>query len=258
MKRGSLVVVGTGIKLSNQCTLEARHEIKAADIVFEVVGEGLAQAWLRQQNSNVVSLQHLYGGDRDRAETYEAMIEKILDEVRAGRSVCAAFYGHPGVYVYPSHEAIRRARAEGFGAQMLPAVSADGCMYADLGVDPGWLGCQSYEATDFVINERKFDPTAALVLWQIALVGDRTLRVFGSDTKRVQLLANVLMEDYPSDHVVTVYDAATMPIADAKVQTLPLRDLARADITQQSTLYIPPTAPPKPSAKRLALVAALT
>jgi len=77
MKRGSLVVVGTGIKLSNQCTLEARHEIKAADIVFEVVGDALAQAWLRQQNANVVSLQHLYGADRSRAETYEAMIEKI-------------------------------------------------------------------------------------------------------------------------------------------------------------------------------------
>jgi len=177
--------------------------------------------------------------------------------VRAGRDVCAAFYGHPGVYVFPSHEAIRRARAEGFAAQMLPAVSADGCMYADLGVDPGWLGCQSYEATDFVINERKFDPTAALVLWQIALVGDRTLRVFGSDTKRVQLLADVLMEDYPPDHLVTVYDAATMPIADAKVQTLALRDLAGADITQQSTLYVPPAASPQPSEKRLALIAAL-
>jgi uncharacterized protein YabN with tetrapyrrole methylase and pyrophosphatase domain len=256
MTRGSLVVVGTGIKLSNQCTLEACDHIKTADVVFEVVGDGLAQAWLRKQNPNVISLQHLYGGERTRAETYEAMIETILTEVRDGRDVCAAFYGHPGVYVVPSHESIRRARAEGFEAQMLPAVSADGCMYADLGVDPGWLGCQSYEATDFLINARKFDPTAALVLWQIALVGDRTLRVFKSDARRVQLLADILMEDYPADHIVTVYDAATVPVADAKVQALRLSQLATAEITQQSTLYVPPVAPPKPCPKRLALITA--
>jgi hypothetical protein len=129
-------------------------------------------------------------------------------------------------------------------------------MYADLGVDPGWLGCQSYEATDFLINARKFDPTAALVLWQIALVGDRTLRVFKSDARRVQLLADILMEDYPADHIVTVYDAATVPVADAKVQALRLSQLATAEITQQSTLYVPPVAPPKPCPKRLALITA--
>ena len=43
--------------------------------------------------------------------------------IRAGFRVCAVFYGHPGVFVYPSHEAIRRARAEGFAARMLPALT---------------------------------------------------------------------------------------------------------------------------------------
>ena len=184
------------------------------------------------------------------------MVETIVAAVRAGKRVCAAFYGHPGVYVYPSHESVRRAREEGFEAEMLPAVSADACIFADLGFDPGWLGCQSFEATDFVINARKFDPTAVLLLWQIALVGDRTLRVFESDPRRIALLAEVLMEDYPADHQVTVYCAATLPVGEPHVQTLPLNRLAEAEITQESTLIVPPLGVAKASPQRLALIEA--
>jgi len=254
MAPGSLVVVGTGIKVANQCTIEARHHIEAADIVFEVVGDTLAQGFLHSLNANVVSLQHLYGRDTARSDTYEAMIETILCAVREGKRVCAAFYGHPGVYVYPSHESVKRARAEGFEAEMLPAVSADACVFADMGFDPGWLGCQSFDATDFVLNARRFDPDAVLILWQIALAGDRTLRVFESDPRRIALLAEVLMEDYPPDHMVTVYCAATLPSGAAQVETLPLSRLAEAKVTQESTLIVPPLGAAKPSAKRLALV----
>ena len=256
MSRGSLVVVGTGIKIAKQCTIEARYHIEAADVVYEVVGDELAQSFLRSLNANVVSLQHLYGRDRARSDTYEAMIGTILEAVRAGKRVCAAFYGHPGVYVYPSHESVRRARAEGYEAEMLPAVSADACLFADLGFDPGWLGCQGFDATDFVINARKFDSTAALILWQIALTGDRTLRVFESDPRRIALLAEVLMEDYPPDHMVTIYCAATLPVGAPDVQMLPLNRLAEAAVTQESTLYVPPLGETKASPKRLALVEA--
>ncbi|MBX3430042.1 MAG: hypothetical protein KF779_10735 [Hyphomonadaceae bacterium] len=256
MTRGSLVVVGTGIKIANQCTIEARYHIEAADVVFEVVGDQLAQNFLHSLNKNVVSLQGLYGPDRARSETYETMIETILEAVRSGKRVCAAFYGHPGVYVYPSHESVRRACAEGFEAEMLPAVSADACIFADLGFDPGWLGCQSFEATDFVINARKFDPTAVLILWQIALVGDRTLRVFKSDPRRVAVLAEVLMEDYPADHEVIVYRAATLPVSQPQVQTIALSRLAEAEISQESTLVVPPIGEAQASPERLALIEA--
>ena len=67
---------------------------------------------------------------------YARIVGDILDAVRGGASVCAAFYGHPGIFVTPSHDAVRRARAEGYPARMLPAVSAVDCLFADLGVDP--------------------------------------------------------------------------------------------------------------------------
>ena len=96
MTRGSLIVVGTGIKLGQQCTPEARDAIKDAEVVYFVT-DGFTQHWIETLNANTVSLQSHYGGGRTRGETYEAMAETILEAVRAGKRVCAAFYGHPGV-----------------------------------------------------------------------------------------------------------------------------------------------------------------
>jgi hypothetical protein len=86
--------------------------------------------------------------------------------------VCVVFYGHPGVFVQPAHEAIRVARLEGFTARMLPGISAEDCLFADIEVDPGVYACQSFEATDFLVRKRKFDPRSPLVLWQIGSIGD--------------------------------------------------------------------------------------
>ncbi len=254
MAGGSLIVVGIGLKLSQQCTPEARFAIESADVVFAAVADPLAQRWLETLNRNTISLQPLYQRRSTRADTYEAMVATIMEGVRAGKRVCGAFYGHPGVIVTPSHEAVRRARAEGFRAEMLPGVSAEDCLYADLGIDPGALGAQCYEATDFLVNARKIDTTAALVLWQIALAGDLSLSILEPDRERVRLLADILQETYPSEHEVIVYEAATLPVTGPDIQRLPLCELHRARISQSSTLYAPPLQSPTPSPERLALL----
>ena len=168
MSRGSLVVVGTGIELGSHLTQASREEIESADVVLCLAAEPVANAWLASLNANVRSLHSHYRLGEDRAQAYAAMTEEILAEVRAGRRVCVAFYGHPGVFVTPSHDAVRRAREEGFASRMLPAISAEDCLFADLGIDPARCGCQSYEATDFLVRHRVVDTTAALVLWLAA------------------------------------------------------------------------------------------
>lgn len=90
------------------------------------------------------------------------MIQHVLCCVRSGRRTCLVAYGHPGVFGTVPHEAIRRARQEGYIARMLPAVSAEDCLFADLAVDPG-NGYQTYEATDFLANNRSIDTAAALI-----------------------------------------------------------------------------------------------
>ena len=250
MPTGSLTVVGTGIAAGAQLTPEARHEIESADVVLSLVAEPVMQTVLERLNTNVRSLSPLYRVGETRKNAYEAMTEEILGHVRAGKAVCAAFYGHPGVFVAPSHEAVRRARAEGFEARMLPGISAEDCLFADLGIDPSRHGCQSYEATQFLAHGRRIDPTAALVLWQIGTVGS-AVAAGRARPRGLDVLVERLLEDYPADHQVTVYEASPYAGFDPLVRVVPLAQIAAEHVTALSTLYVPPREPATPDLEML-------
>ena len=220
-------------------TPEARQAFLRADVALYLVADVVAQSWITELNPQARSLEHHYRTGVPRQEIYDAMTEAIVHEVRSGADVCAAFYGHPGVFVYPSHAAIEKARSEGYRAQMLPAISAEDCLFADLGVDPGTVGCQSYEATDFLLRRRSIDPTAVLILWQIAAVGER---IYSKELRSQGLLVLVdyLSKWYGVDHEVTVYEASPYPVVDSMIRTIRLSDLTDSDPSALSTLYVPP------------------
>jgi uncharacterized protein YabN with tetrapyrrole methylase and pyrophosphatase domain len=241
---GSLTVVGTGIQLGTHLTPEARMAIKNADVVLSLVAEPVMQAAVERLNPTTRSLHEHYVLGESRAEAYEAMIVEILAHVRRGLDVCAAFYGHPGVFVAPSHEAVRRAREEGFRARMLPGISAEDCLFADLGIDPARFGCQSYEATDFLVHGRRVDTTATLVLWQLGTVGSAAASAEPRPSG-LGVLIDVLLELYPSDHEVVVYEASPYPGFEPTIRRVPLSDLAPEHVTAMSTLYVPPHGPPR-------------
>jgi precorrin-3B methylase len=239
-KRGSLVVVGTGIECFGQMTTGARAHLRAADKVLHVVADPLTEREIRRLNPRSESLRGLYATGKHRLATYAGMAQRMIDEVHKGHRVCAALYGHPGVFAMPAHAAIRILRDEGYSARMLPAVSADACMIADLGVDPATDGWQSYEATDFLLRERKVDPTSGLVLWQAGVVGCVDYPKGGVNRKNVKVLTDVLLETYPGRHMVTLYEAATIPGYPPVIEKFPLRNLPDSPLTSISTLYIPP------------------
>ena len=243
MGAGSLTVVGTGIQLVGQITLAAKAWIEQADKVLFAVADPVTAKWLRSLNATAEALPYNTENQR-RRETYREMVERILADVRQGLNVCAVFYGHPGVFATPAHEAIRLARREGFRAQMLPGISAEDCLFADLGLDPGKNGCQSFEATDFLIRGRKFDPTSALVLWQIAFTGNLGFYQEGGHLRGLRVLTEVLETHYGADHEVIVYEAAVYyPVCEPVMQRIPLFKLPEAPVTLVSTLYVPPLAP---------------
>lgn len=252
-KGGSLTIVGTGIRLIGQLTLDAVGHIETADRVLHLVTDGLLAQWLAEHNPHCESLLDCYAEGEQRQEAYERMVERILEPVRQGEAVCVAFYGHPGVFVTPSHEAIRRAREEGYPAEMLPGISAEDCLFADLGVDPGPRGCQSFEATDFLLRQRRFDPTSVLILWQIGCIGDPTFRRAGYDLAPLTVLTRVLLASYPGDHVATVYRSAVYPIVESRRTEVPLEALPEAPVDAMCTLYVPPLKdrPSDPEMRRL-------
>ncbi len=240
MHSGSLTVVGTGIQFSGHMTIEARAYIKQAEKVLFLVSNPVTADWIKDVNPSAESLYPYYQQGECRIVAYEGMIERILYEVRKGIKVCAVFYGHPGVFVYPSHEAIKQARLEGYNAKMLPGISAEDCLFADLGIDPARFGCQSFEATDFLIHKRKFDTGCALILWQIGCIGDPTFSLEPYGTRGLHVLTDYLCQHYAATHPVVVYEAAEYPIFDPGVEQVPLTKLPEAQISPISTLYIAP------------------
>jgi hypothetical protein len=194
---------------------------------------------LDELNPRARSLHGFYGADKTRLESYEAMVEAILAPVRAGRTVCAAFYGHPGVFVYPAHEAVERAREEGARAWMLPGISSIDCLFADLGIDPARTGCQLYHASDFLLYRSRPDTAATLVLLQIAVIGALG-HLRQPDLSRLPVLIDYLGCFYPIDHEVIPYEASPFPVLEATVERVPLSRLAEAELTIGTTLVVPP------------------
>ncbi len=246
--RGSIACVGLGMTLGSHLGPLARSYIEQADVVFAALSDGIVELWLESMHPDVRSLQPYYGkGDKSRMITYREWVEVMMVEVRAGKKVCAAFYGHPGIFAWSPHEVIKVARAEGYDARMEPGVSAEDCLYADLGIDPGRQGCQHYEAGQLLFSQTPINPQAYLVLWQVCLVGDRSLKRFTTGPEYKQVLVDVLSQDYPLDHQIIIYRAATLPIQQAQVRRIALRDLPAADIAGEDTVVLPPASRLRPN-----------
>ena len=237
---GSLIVVGTGIGAA-QLTAEARAELSGAEEVLFLVGDPLSERTVLELAPDARSLAGCYENGRPRREAYERMVEAILTPARAGKRVCAAFYGHPGMLVYPSREAVARARREGVEARMLPAVSALDCLFADLAIDLAESGCQTYEAGDFLRRRPAVEPRAALVLWQVGVVGQEHHSPDGAPVALAELV-EALLEAYPAEHEAVVYEASPYPGVDPRLVPVALGALAPTMLTHRSTLYVPPLA----------------
>lgn len=238
---GSLIIVGTGIQLMGQTTLESQSAIRSASKLLYLVTDPVTKAWLTELNPSAEDLWSFYKEGKYRQKTYNEIVERIMYFVRIGESVCAAFYGHPGVFVQPSHEAIKLCRAEGYSAIMLPGVSADACLFADLGIDPGSTGCQSFEATDFLLRAKRFDENVTLILWQISVIGIATHKSKNSQLG-LKVLSEKLAQKYGADHEVIVYEAARYPVCPFIAHRTSLALLHDAPITGISTLVVPPKA----------------
>jgi uroporphyrin-III C-methyltransferase len=208
-------------------------------VVLYGAGDPLTADWIIKNAKRSECLDDLYEEGKDRMITYDQMAEVILSNVRAGLHVCVSFEGHPGVYVEVAHRCLRIARAEGYRARMLPGVSAQDCLIADLMIDPAHYGCQSLEATDFLLRRYQPDVTSMLVLWQVGCIGITSFSRRPQPEKNVRVLTEVLTGFYGAEHEVTAYQAALLPVSKPTIVRTAVRDLPRVDLGL-ATLYVPP------------------
>ena len=255
--QGSLVCVGTGMTLGAHISAIATSYIEQADVVFSLMSTGITERWVDEMHNDVRSLQYCYQEGKNRNITYNEMVEAILTEVRAGKSVVGVFYGHPGVFACVSHRAIKQAKKENYAAHMEAGISAEDCLYADLAIDPGKTGCINYETSQFMFYQRNIDPAAHLVLWQVGLAGDKSLEKFATGKAYRQVLVDLLLETYPADHQVILYQAKVLPIDTMRAEYIALADLVDAELFMHTTLVIPPSEKMRPNQEVLTKLAAL-
>jgi len=240
MQSGSIIVAGSGISLAHM-TMETRSYIQASDLVLHVVADSVTADWIKQNSRLSDSMKDYYELGLDRRQIYSRMVERVLEAARDGRRVCAVFYGHPGIFVTPSHEIVERANSEGISVRMLPGISAEDCLVADLGFDPGTVGCHAYEATDFLLYKRVPDVRSWLIVWQPDTVGDIYFSDGVDNGKRIGVLRDYLLEYYGPDDEAIVYEANTYVVGKPHIERFPLKKLCEVEMTGISTLVIPPT-----------------
>jgi uncharacterized protein YabN with tetrapyrrole methylase and pyrophosphatase domain len=240
MSQGRLVVVGTGLITPQHITQEAKRHIQAADCVYHIVPDPLGFDYLKSLNSQLIFLGDCYHKTDNRKQAYQMMVDRIMEGVRKKLKVVAVFYGHPGVFVTPSHEAIKQARNEGYRAYMLPGISAEDCLFADLGIDPCYSGCQSHEATYFLLYKTLVDPCSAFIIWQLGVVGDLSFsNQIAPAANGMRLLKQKLLTIYSADHRVAIYEAAVLPGFKPRIEWIELQHLDTAQVHDISTLFIP-------------------
>jgi hypothetical protein len=237
---GQLVIVGSGIRAISDLTLDAEAQIRTAQKVLYCVADPVIERRLHLLNPFSESLYGLYDNDKPRIETYLAMVDAMLAPVRVGLRVCGVFYGHPGVFAWPTHQAVRIARRDGFRAEMHASISADASLFADLGIDPSQPGCHSLEATEFLIHQRKPDITSHLLLWQAECAGDLGFNFAGYRRHNFDILVEQLRTYYPANHPVVIYEATSLPQGRPKIIKARLDTIRKDNLTGISTLYLPP------------------
>jgi len=125
---------------------------------------------------------------------------------------------------------------------MLPGISAEDALFADLGVDPGMCGYSSFESTEFLLQGKIFDPTSHLVLWQPDMIGLMGYEG-GPNRNGLCVLKEELFRYYPAEHPLVLYQAAQFPFCDPVILRFQLNQIDQIpdwDLSAFCTFYIPP------------------
>jgi tetrapyrrole methylase family protein/MazG family protein len=233
MKKASLTIIGCGIKFLSHLTTEAKNYIEQSEKLYYLVNDPLMKEWIVKTNPKAESLDFLYTKYILRINCYKAITDYILEFVRSGHQVCVVFYGHPTVFAKPGLDAVIQAKIEGYQAVALPGVSAEDCLFADLLINPGSYGCQSYEATYFLIHQCEFNVSSYLILWQIGTIGllERPNPAGHNNIKGARAITSFLMQKYPANHLVTIYEAAQYPSLKPIINKLELINLPTAQFS---------------------------
>lgn len=239
-KNSTLIIAGVGIKFISHLTVETKACIEKAEKVFYLINEPAMKEWIQTANPNAESLDNLYKTYKNREDNYLLIAQHVNAGLEKYKSVCFVMYGHPTFLAQPTIIAANLAAQNNHQVLIMPAVSAEDCLFADLKIDPIAEGCQSFEATDFLLYRRVFSTSSHLVLWQPSVIGLKGIAETHHSKAGLKILVEYLCEAYPLTHQIMAYSAAQYPSFLPEILYCSLQDLPNIDINRTATLYLPP------------------
>ncbi|KTD05863.1 tetrapyrrole methylase [Legionella gratiana] len=245
-----LIVVGSGIKSISHLTEETKQVIQSADKVLYLVNEDNLKQWIQREAKNSESLDSIYFSSEKRIEAYQLLTNHIIEEYKKVSILCVVFYGHPAVFADSALNAVIQIKKNGGDAIILPAVSAQDCLFSDLKIDPGNHGCFSIEATELVLFERHIDIHSHLILWQVANFG----RTDGKKSNKLSILKDYLCEYFSKEYTICLYEAPSLPTQQPRIEWITLSYLDKSLINPITTVYVPPSGKTEISSKYLKLL----
>lgn len=219
-----------------------------------LVNEPITKQWIERYAKLSESLDSIYFSENDRQISYDKIRDKILTELETYNFITVVLYGHPTVFADPGLQAIIAAQKNSIETIILPGISIENCLYADLKIDPGQFGCFHIEATELLLYDKIIDPTTHLCIWQPGMIGNRSVPELNQKSDHLELLRVKLEKYYPRDHISILYEASIYPGVEPKIHKFPLYDTENQIMGTLSTLYIPPLPQRKPDLKILSQI----
>lgn len=241
-----IAIVGSGIKTLSHLTTEAKAYITGADKVLHLVNEPMMQEWLEQNAKASRNLDEAYFSFDKRLDTYQALAKTIIDEFNHHDFICFVLYGHPTIFATIGLEALALAEQKQMTIEhvIIPGISAQDCLFADLKVDPGDSGCYSIDVNDLLLFDKTIEPHSHLILWQIGMIGNCGKPSYDVSRGNLLFLKERLLEYYPLNQKIYLYEASLYPAIAPKIECSILEKLEQLPFTPISSLYIKPLPQP--------------
>ena len=236
-----IVIVGSGIKVPAQLTIEAVAALEHSSEIWTNLPEPEHAELVQHIGRGVNSLWPFFHSDRPRIDNYRDIVAHIISRAACLPSVAYLTQGHPLVLDKVTTELLRHGQQAGIAVSVLPGISSLDTILADVQYEPA-RGLQIFDATNFVRAGLAVDARAGLLLLQPGVFGIDTPRTT-SDAPPPDIgpLRDVLCKIYPPGHPAILVRSAT---ASMKARQFPttvggLTSVPPAMLTW-STLWIPP------------------
>jgi hypothetical protein len=242
---GRIVIVGSGISIPDQLTLQAIQALSDAAEIWTNASETLYDSIAQVVGKAPRSLWPFYKPDRMRRANYAEVTSHLQERARATGHVAYLTQGHPLVLDSVASSLLGASDSSGIAVSVIPGISSIDTIIADIGYEPA-RGLQVFDATTFVRLNATISGSVGLLLLQPGVFGvDMPRAALGTAGPDLSPLTGALNQIYPHDHPALLIRSATATMPKYEFWTeIGKLDSAPPAALAGSTLWVPPMRDP--------------